>query len=206
MKKSCMILAALFFVAPSSSGAVASANGKKSITNDFISDWNYYSEHYDEYLNANWTYCYGTIDEYFDMSYFAPQKMWVGTEAYCEISDARLHPGTNEMVIVIWTAPCGGTLSFDFSARKLYHGVGDGATAMIYNQDKEMLFEAVMALGDTEEKTYSDSYSVKMGDKVYFVLDYIGNNWEDSTEMDIQIKLSDFTSESQSKTRSCGAK
>ena len=180
--------------------ATASAEGKKTITNDFISDWNYYSENFDDYVNSNWTYCCGTLDEYYEMSYFAPQKMWVGTEAYCEISNALPHPGTNEMIIVIWTAPCGGTLSFDFTARKKYHGVGDGSAAIVYNQDKELLFEAFMAVGDSEEKKYSTSYSIKEGDKVYFVLDYIGNNWEDSTVFDIQITLTDFVASTATKT------
>ena len=194
MKKLAISFMVLLFAIISVSGmTVASAEAKKTITNDFINDWNYYSENFDDYLNANWRYCCGTIDEYYEMSYFAPQKMWVGTEAYCEISNGIPHPGTNEMIVVVWTAPCGGTLSFDFSARKKYHGVGDGTAAMVYNNDKEMLFEAIMQVGDAEAKEYSDNYSVNAGDNVYFVLDYVGNNWEDGTVFDIQISLTDFT-------------
>ena len=193
MKRYRKIGCAAFVLALLGSAAIAEAEGKTFVCNDFLNDLNYYSEHFGDYENANWRYCYGDIEQFADMSFFAPQKSWMGTEAYCEIANGILHPGTNEMVIIIWTAPCGGTVSFDASATKKYHGVGDGSAFLIYNDKKELLFEAYMGVGDTETKTYADSYSMQAGENVYFVLDYVGNNWEDSTVFDIRMELTDFT-------------
>ena len=70
MKKLAISFMVLLFAIISVSGmTVASAEAKKTITNDFINDWNYYSENFDDYLNANWRYCCGTIDEYYEMFY-----------------------------------------------------------------------------------------------------------------------------------------
>ena len=171
----------------------AAQESNQVIKNDFLNDYNYYRENISDYYSSNWKYCYGDIDVNFDMSYFAPQKSWVGTEAYCEISNGILHPGTNDMVIIVWTAPNNGRAEFTAKANKLYHDNGDGSSMLVYNNAKELLDEEFMPLGDTEYKIYSDNYEIKQDEKIYFVLDYVGNNWSDSTVFDINIELSDIS-------------
>ena len=204
MKRGWILALAAAVLFPAFSAVTATAEEKDFIENDFLNDLEYYTEHFEAYKNANWRFCFGEINDFYDMSYFAPQRSWVGTEAYCEIANGILHTGTNEMVIIVWTAPYGGTLSFTASSQKKYHDNGDGSAMLIYNHEKELLDEEYMNVGDSEIKTYSDSYAVSAGDSVYFVLDYVGNNWTDSTVFDIRIKLADLVGEKETE-KGCGA-
>ena len=178
------------------------AEGENRIENDFLNDYLYYLDHPEEYADGNWRYCYGTVEEYFDMSYFAPAKSWVGSEAYCEISNGILSPGTNEMVVIVWEAPHSGSVSFTAACRKLYHVEGDGASMLIYNHAGDLLDEERMDLNDAEKKSYSDAYSIRKGERIFFVLDYVGNNWFDSTVFEIQIVLDQIDLADEAKAQS----
>ena len=73
MKRGWILALAAAVLFPAFSAVTATAEEKDFIENDFLNDLEYYTEHFEAYKNANWRFCFGEINDFYDMSYFAPQ-------------------------------------------------------------------------------------------------------------------------------------
>ena len=76
MKRGWILALAAAVLFPAFSAVTATAEEKDFIENDFLNDLEYYTEHFEAYKNANWRFCFGEINDFYDMSYFAPQRSW----------------------------------------------------------------------------------------------------------------------------------
>ena len=74
MKRGWILALAAAVLFPAFSAVTATAEEKDFIENDFLNDLEYYTEHFEAYKNANWRFCFGEINDFYDMSYFAGRR------------------------------------------------------------------------------------------------------------------------------------
>lgn len=176
--------------------SVSDGQAKTSIENHFKNDVAYYLDHFEDYQYSNWDFRYGDMINNYAMTYFAPSKGFFGTEAYNELCIDYVHTGANDLPIIVWKAPFSGKVSFDISAKLKYYNEQnqDGTAVVIYNNNKEEVYFQILDYTKVDEVyKYEDSFNIKKGEKIYFTVDLIGNNYFDNTDIDINIYLTDLT-------------
>lgn len=136
-----------------------------------------------------WYYKVKSAGEYIDLKFDGDAK-WSGdlvsSEKYAGTyitKGGSMHPGNNVNTARVWVAPMSGVVRLTTTDNvKKTNNKGDGLTAMILKDDKE-LWKYVLAGTDTTGTDYLVETEVEAGDEIYFEITtekvaYCDTHWD----------------------------
>ena len=169
--------------------AQASAQSSFTASTDYISASN---------AGGAWGYYYMTDTAVLPMKWAASPWdantfVWTGGETYALIGKGWMHPGPNEDVLLVWTAPKSGTVNVTGRVAKGNTSCGDGVVASVSHgftqqwQSKQP-WKKEIAFNDSVGSPFALTESVSTGDTIYFTLNKgVGTNDCDATNFDPTI-------------------
>ena len=149
--------------------------------------------------NTNgWYYLYGQADGvYYKMEYNENSEWWAGADAFCQIEIMNQHPGNTDDAIKMWRASADGTAKVTLNTYGISYDQGNGVKILVHRRNvsdtgysaAELLWSKEMTEIGVKEQ-WSAELTVKNGDMLFFSVDSLGVNANDSTILNVYV---DFT-------------
>ena len=160
-----------------------------ALVDDASNTWTASSDFSSTQGYRNWYYQEWTGLAYQNMSWISGSNYWRGSETYCITSGNGGHPGDAYDAARKWVSPSAGTLHITGNAHDVNTANGDGVYVAIYDGDRNVLWSANIANGDTTGYDFDIHLNVEANDPIYFVINKgASNNWSDSTYFNPTIK------------------
>jgi hypothetical protein len=125
-----------------------------------------------------------------NMTFNSTKGLWQGPETYLELWSSGGSPGNTSDAGRTWLAPSSGTVRITGNAKDLLTGGGGGVLVSIW-KSKTVLWQQVIANGNTTGVNYDVTTTVTAGQAISFMINRgaDGNNGWDATGFDPTITL-----------------